>query len=203
MPLSTGTASTFVLSDDDYQRAERIWRAATLEDLDPAILAAEIDFWTRQRDRWQGDLLARDPAIDETVFANGVAYAEQKLRELLREAQRIERLQCPPDPLHPREDLTPRFRAAKYVDLVGIAETFGLAPRKRGSHYLLSCPFHDGDREPSLTIYPPGRGWHCFGCGKGGDAVAFVAELRRCGAVEALRWIEQVADTYPEAWGAA
>jgi DNA primase len=33
----------------------------------------------------------------------------------------------------------------------------------------LRCLFHD-DRSPSLHVYrEPGRGWHCFGCGRGGS----------------------------------
>jgi hypothetical protein len=32
------------------------------------------------------------------------------------------------------------------------------------------CPFHDEDRTPSLHVYDdPGRGWYCFGCGRGGS----------------------------------
>jgi len=31
------------------------------------------------------------------------------------------------------------------------------------------CPFHE-DRRPSLHVYAePGRGWYCFGCGRGGS----------------------------------
>ena len=31
------------------------------------------------------------------------------------------------------------------------------------------CPFHE-DRTPSLHVYDdPGRGWYCFGCGRGGS----------------------------------
>jgi CHC2 zinc finger len=33
----------------------------------------------------------------------------------------------------------------------------------------LRCLFHD-DRHPSLHVYPEaGRGWYCFGCGRGGS----------------------------------
>ena len=35
---------------------------------------------------------------------------------------------------------------------------------------LVTCPFHD-DTHPSLTI-DPAQGWHCFGCNRGGGAVA-------------------------------
>jgi hypothetical protein len=42
----------------------------------------------------------------------------------------------------------------------------------------LRCLFHD-DRSPSLHVYrEPGRGWYCFGCGRGGsiyDLAAFLS----------------------------
>lgn len=42
----------------------------------------------------------------------------------------------------------------------------------------LHCFFHD-DRSPSLHVYPEaGRGWYCFGCGRGGSARCMTS--RRC-----------------------
>ncbi|HTP19011.1 MAG TPA: CHC2 zinc finger domain-containing protein [Solirubrobacteraceae bacterium] len=41
----------------------------------------------------------------------------------------------------------------------------------------LRCLFHD-DRTPSLHVYPePGRGWYCFGCGRGGSIFDLAALL--------------------------
>lgn len=41
----------------------------------------------------------------------------------------------------------------------------------------LRCLFHD-DRSPSLHVYPePGRGWYCFGCGRGGSIYDLAALL--------------------------
>ena len=39
---------------------------------------------------------------------------------------------------------------------------------------FICCPFHAGDKNGSLKVYnDPARGWHCFGCGEGGDAITF------------------------------
>lgn len=36
------------------------------------------------------------------------------------------------------------------------------------------CPFHGDRKTPSLKVYAdPARGWHCFGCGQGGDVIKF------------------------------
>jgi hypothetical protein len=43
--------------------------------------------------------------------------------------------------------------------------------------HKVRCPFHD-DRTPSLHVYDePHRGWHCFGCGRGGSIYDFAANL--------------------------
>lgn len=50
---------------------------------------------------------------------------------------------------------------------VSIADVLGI-PASKGVATVL-CPLH-GDHNPSLVIYPDGH-WHCFGCGRGGDAL--------------------------------
>ncbi len=39
---------------------------------------------------------------------------------------------------------------------------------------FVRCPFHGGDRTPSLKIYPGNRGWCCFGCNTSGSVIDFV-----------------------------
>lgn len=46
---------------------------------------------------------------------------------------------------------------------------YGLQPNRAG---LIHCPFHRGDREPSMKIYP--KDFHCYGCGANGDVFTFV-----------------------------
>src|SRR5258707_628036 len=38
------------------------------------------------------------------------------------------------------------------------------------------CPFHD-EKTPSFNVRPANGTYHCFGCGVGGDVIAFVREL--------------------------
>lgn len=39
---------------------------------------------------------------------------------------------------------------------------------------FICCPFHAEDKNGSLKVYnDPARGWHCFGCGEGGDVITF------------------------------
>lgn len=55
-----------------------------------------------------------------------------------------------------------------------VARYYGFNPNRAG---FIQCPFHQGDRTPSLKLYPEHRGWCCFGCRKGGSVVNFVMEL--------------------------
>lgn len=56
-----------------------------------------------------------------------------------------------------------------------VVERYGFEPNRAG---FLRCPFHQGDDTASLKVYDEqGRGWHCFGCGKGGSVIDFVMEL--------------------------
>jgi DNA primase len=47
------------------------------------------------------------------------------------------------------------------------------------------CPFHD-EKTPSFTVNVAVGYYHCFGCGKGGDAIAFVRETESLTFREAI-----------------
>lgn len=43
---------------------------------------------------------------------------------------------------------------------------------------FISCPFHKGDRTPSMKIYP--KDYHCHACGANGDIFSFVMGMDNC-----------------------
>lgn len=52
-----------------------------------------------------------------------------------------------------------------------LCEHVGLKLDRSGSAL---CPFHGDQKTLSLKVYSePARGWHCFGCGQGGDVIKF------------------------------
>ena len=57
---------------------------------------------------------------------------------------------------------------------------------KRG---FMCCPFH-GEKEPSLKVYGGTKGWHCFGCERGGSVLDFVMEHENCKLPAAVRAID-------------
>lgn len=74
--------------------------------------------------------------------------------------------------------------AANIVDVV--SEFVSL--RKSGANYKGLCPFHD-EKTPSFFVSPARGTCHCFGCGKGGNAVSFIMEHEQLTYPEALRWL--------------
>lgn len=59
--------------------------------------------------------------------------------------------------------------------------------KKAGANLTACCPFH-GERTPSFSVNPARGIFKCFGCGKGGDAIAFLRE-QGMDYVQAIRWI--------------
>lgn len=62
------------------------------------------------------------------------------------------------------------------VDMNQILDFYGY----QAKHGFINCPFHPGDRNASLKVYKGAKGWHCFGCGKGGSVIDFVMEHEGC-----------------------
>ena len=77
------------------------------------------------------------------------------------------------------------------IDLVDLVRDSGLEPKKRGKNWLCRCPFHEGDREPSLSIQGPL--WNCFGCEAGGDAVSWLQLKEKMTFAEAVEHLRQLA----------
>lgn len=69
------------------------------------------------------------------------------------------------------------------VSMQQVAEYYGLQVNRKG---LCLCPFHK-DKNPSLKIYPNGKGFYCFSCGVGGDQIKFAALYGQKGNYEAAK----------------
>ncbi|HET8748328.1 MAG TPA: DNA primase [Ramlibacter sp.] len=58
--------------------------------------------------------------------------------------------------------------------------------KKGGANYLGLCPFH-GEKTPSFTVSPAKQFYHCFGCGKHGNAIGFLMDYGAMNFVEAVK----------------
>ncbi len=62
--------------------------------------------------------------------------------------------------------------------------------KKGGANYMGLCPFH-GEKSPSFTVSPSKQFFHCFGCGKNGNAIGFLMEHAGMNFVEAVKDLAQ------------
>ena len=79
------------------------------------------------------------------------------------------------------------FDVCKKISAAEIARREGIILKKRGTREWTCCPLH-GEKTASLMFDDAGN-WHCFGCGKGGDAVSFYAAMHKVTAYDAAKII--------------
>ena len=75
---------------------------------------------------------------------------------------------------------------ADVVDLVGRYVQL----TKGGANFMGLCPFH-GEKSPSFSVSPTKQFYHCFGCGKNGNAIGFLMDHAGMSFVEAVHDLAQ------------
>jgi DNA primase len=70
------------------------------------------------------------------------------------------------------------------VDVVDVVGRY-VPLKKGGANFMGLCPFH-GEKSPSFSVSPAKQFYHCFGCGKNGNAISFLMEHTGMGFVEAV-----------------
>jgi len=62
--------------------------------------------------------------------------------------------------------------------------------KKTGANFSGLCPFHS-EKSPSFTVSPSKQFYHCFGCGKNGNAIGFLMDHTGAGFVEVVHDLAQ------------
>ncbi len=62
--------------------------------------------------------------------------------------------------------------------------------KKGGANFMGLCPFHS-EKSPSFSVSPTKQFYHCFGCGKTGNAISFLMEHAGMSFVEAVQDLAQ------------
>lgn len=70
------------------------------------------------------------------------------------------------------------------IDVVDVVGRY-VPLKKGGANFMGLCPFH-GEKSPSFSVSPSKQFYHCFGCGKNGNAISFLMEHTGMGFIEAV-----------------
>jgi DNA primase len=97
----------------------------------------------------------------------------------------------------PEDVIAEVLRRTDIVELIG-----GYLPLKAaGRTHKALCPFHT-EKSPSFVVNRERQIFHCFGCGEGGDAIAFLVKHERLSFLEAVRFLaERAGVSLPAARG--
>ena len=79
-------------------------------------------------------------------------------------------------------DIIDEVRSAN--DIVDVVSSY-VKIQKKGANYMGLCPFH-AEKSPSFSVSPGKQLFHCFGCGVGGDVIAFIRQYENYSFTEAL-----------------
>lgn len=83
------------------------------------------------------------------------------------------------------------------TDIVDLISSY--IPLKRaGTGFRANCPFHH-EKSPSFNVSPTRQFYHCFGCGKSGNAISFVMEHEGLLFMDALKKLASKAGVHLEA----
>src|SRR6056297_1998109 len=77
------------------------------------------------------------------------------------------------------------------VNIVDVVSQY-VRLKKKGKNYFGLCPFHS-EKTPSFSVSPEKNIYHCFGCGKGGNAINFIMEHEKLSFIDAVK---QLANRY-------
>ena len=75
------------------------------------------------------------------------------------------------------------------VDVVDVVGRY-VQLKKSGANFMGLCPFH-GEKSPSFSVSPSKQFFHCFGCGKNGNAIGFLMDHAGMGFREAVQDLAQ------------
>ena len=77
------------------------------------------------------------------------------------------------------------------ANIVEVASEFA-ALRRVGTRFTGLCPYPDHqEKSPSFSVSPDKGFYYCFGCGRGGDAIKLVMELKSLPFIEAISYLAE------------
>lgn len=78
-------------------------------------------------------------------------------------------------------------RLLEKTDIVKLISRYATL-RRVGNSFKACCPFHN-ERTPSFSVDANKQLYHCFGCGKGGNAITFVRDIENIDTIDAIKML--------------
>ncbi len=113
---------------------------------------------------------------------------EKKLKKINWHISRLSSCLC--DKKAIKGKITPQqIEQAKQIPILDVfSSLYDGVIRRSGRNYFCLCPFHQ-ERNPSFYIYPETNSFYCFGCGKSGDVITLVMELKNLTFKQAVNYL--------------
>ena len=86
-------------------------------------------------------------------------------------------------------------RVLDKVDIVALINQF-TALTNNENVFVGKCPFHK-DKDESLVVDKEKKSFHCFSCGKGGNAIVFLMEIKNISFDQAIEMLSKYAKIVP------
>lgn len=85
------------------------------------------------------------------------------------------------------------------ADIESVVGKYVTFTKRTGQNFFGLCPFHS-ENTPSFSVNPQRGIYHCWGCGKTGNAIGFIMEIEKLSYPEAIKFL---GDQYgvPVEWG--
>ena len=71
------------------------------------------------------------------------------------------------------------------LDIVDVVSKY-VVLKKSGHNFMGLCPFHN-EKTPSFTVTPSRQIFKCFGCGEGGDVIAFLMKINNQSFIDVIK----------------
>lgn len=125
-----------------------------------------------------------------SMFA--ITFLSTDLENKYNERERFKKLMTRHDGINSKNNLKQTKLSILPVELARNVPIFDLYAFDKAKHgqknIVVSCPFHQ-DRTPSFAINKEKNKFKCFSCGKHGDSIQFIMDLKNISFVEAVRAI--------------
>lgn len=167
-----------------------------LREFTEEVKEIELEFVKNRRLEYLGNEIKQLEKETKEIFElfkkNGFSFFGDVILKVFRyseKVKKIKRFQFEYRSIKFNKGSTQSF-PEEYIEMARNADCAQFLDIKKrvGGKAWTNCPFHN-EKTPSFCCYEDGKGFFCYGCGVGGDAITLVRKLHNMGFREAVNFI--------------